>query len=114
MSYQYIPLTSDPNQEFTITLQINEENRVLKFNLNWNYIGGYWIMKITDTATDEIIIDSVPMVAGKTEESILNLLRQHEYLGIGKAYLVPEKSELEDDHPDDEGLGTDFALIWEG
>ena len=114
MSYQEIPLTSDPNQEFFITLQINEENRTLKFNLSWNYTGGYWVMRITDPATDEILIDSVPLVAGSVNSNELNMLHQHEYLGIGKAYLVPTKDPIVDDHPTDENLGTDFVLVWEG
>ena len=44
----------------------------------------------------------------------LNILHQHEYLGIGKAYIVPTKDPLEYDHPTDENLGTDFVLVWEG
>jgi glycosyltransferase A (GT-A) superfamily protein (DUF2064 family) len=114
MAYQEIPLTSDPNQEFSVTLEIDGVNRTLKFNLSWNYIGGYWVMRITDPATDEIIIDSVPLVAGSVGSDELNILHQHEYLGIGKAYIVPTKDPLEYDHPTDENLGTDFVLVWEG
>ncbi len=114
MAYQEIPLTNDPNQEFSVTLEIDGVNRTLKFNLSWNYIGGYWAMRITDPATDEIIIDSVPLVAGSVGSDELNRLHQHEYLGIGKAYIVPAKDPLEYDHPTDENLGTDFVLVWEG
>jgi hypothetical protein len=114
MAYQKIPLTSDPNQEFSVTLQINGENRQLKFNLNWNYIGSYWVMRITDPATDQILIDSVPLVAGSVNTDQLNILNKYEYLGIGKAYLIPTKDPIEYDHPNDENLGTDFALLWEG
>jgi hypothetical protein len=113
MAYQEIPLTNAPNQEFIITLQINEVNKTLKFNLSWNYTGGYWTMRITDTATDEIIIDSVPLVAGSVNTESLNLFSKHEYLGIGKAYLVPTRDVGIGDHPTDENLGSDFVLIWE-
>jgi len=114
MAYQQIPLTSAPNQKFSVTLQIGEENRELNFNLRWNYIGGYWVMRITDPATNEIIIDSVPLVAGSVNTEQLNILSKYAYLGIGKAYLVPVKDPIEYDHPNDENLGTDFVLVWEG
>jgi hypothetical protein len=114
MAYQEIPLTNAPNQEFIITLQINEVNKTLKFNLSWNYTGGYWTMRITDTATDEIIIDSVPLVAGSVNTESLDLLFKHEYLGIGKIYLVPTKDVGVGDHPTDENLGSDFVLVCEG
>ena len=114
MVYQQIPLTSDPNQTFQVTLQINGVNRTLKFDLTWNYTGVYWVMRITDPSTDEILIDSVPLVTGKVETASLNILRQHGYLGIGAMYVVPVVSKLSSDFPTDENLGSEFVVIWGG
>lgn len=112
MAYQKIPVTSDPNQEFQTTLQINEENKVLKFNFSWNYTGQYWVMRITDPATNEILIDSVPLVTGVVNKESLNILRKHGYLGIGSAYLIPIVSKPSADFPTDKTLGVEFELTW--
>ncbi len=112
MAYQKIPLTSDPNQEFQVVLQIDGVNRTLKFNLSWNYTGKYWVLRITDPATGEILIDSVPLVTGEVNTESLNLLRKHGYLGIGSSYLIPVVSQPATDFPTDETLGSEFELVW--
>ncbi len=112
MAYQRIPVTSEPNQIFQTVLLIGEENRSLKFNFVWNYTGKYWVMRITDPSTEEILIDSVPLVTGVINTDTLNILRKHGYLGIGSAFLVPIVEKPSDDFPSDITLGKEFDLIW--
>jgi len=112
---QQLALTSQPNQEFKTTLQINEENISYMFNFSYNQIADYWAMKVTDMATSEIIIDSIPLVTGVNFTNTVNILRQLGYLAIGEAYLVSTVSKPTTDFPNDENLGSskEFVLIWE-
>lgn len=112
MAYQTIPLTTEQNQEFFSTLLIGEENKTFKLELNWNKTGLYWIMRISDPSTNETLVDSIPLVTGMLGDS-MNLLKKYEYLGIGKAYLVPVQR-IYGDRPTLDSLGSEFVLVWEG
>lgn len=106
---QLLPVTSDPNQTFNTTLQINEENIVLNFAIRWNQMGHYWMMTIKDD-DDNILIDSLPIVNG--EDWAANLLSQFDYLEIGSLWLINISGSTLD-RPDDKTLGTDFLLVWD-
>lgn len=110
--YQQIPLTSEPNQEFEVTLQINEENKNYKFNVSWNRVGKYWVMTITDQYTGEIILDSVPLVSGGDATS--DILLPYYSLSIGACYLINIVDSPSSDSPNEENLGTEFVLVWDG
>jgi hypothetical protein len=112
---QQLALTSKPNQEFRTTLQINEENVSFLFRFSYNLIADYWTMKVTNTSTGEILLDSIPLVTGVNYTSTLNILRPFGYLAIGEAYLAPIVSKPTTDFPNDENLGKDkeFVLVWE-
>jgi hypothetical protein len=111
MSQQVIPLTPNPNQTFTVTLNIDSSNITLTMILRYNVIAEYWVLTIINSATQAIILDSIPFVTG--DYPAANILGQYTYLQIGSAYVVnTDNSPL--DYPDDStnSLGTDFVLIW--
>jgi hypothetical protein len=110
---QVIPLTSEPNQTLTTTVQINGVNTALQYTLRWNGIAGYWVMGLTDIATGEMVFDSVPLVTGINYTETINILRKLAYLEVGEAYLVCLVSKPITDYPSDTTMGTDFALVWE-
>ncbi len=110
MNTQVIPLYGSPGQTFTTTLVIDGVNRALQFKISYNETAGYWIMNISDPATGSDILTSVPLLSAPDGES-LNLLEQYRHLGIGSAYLV-NVSNIADEQPTDENLGTDFILVW--
>lgn len=110
--YQQIPLTSEPNQEFEVVIQINEENKNYKFNASWNRVAGYWVISITDQATNEIILDSIPLVIGGDVTS--DILLAHCSLLLGAGYLVPTVDSPSFENPDNQNLGSDFVLVWDG
>lgn len=109
MSIQRIPIDSSPNQSFQCTLNVDGANITLQFNVRYNETARYWQMTISDPATKEILLDSLPLVCGDFPSG--NLLEQHAHLGTGSAYLL-NVTNVAMDHPDDTNLGTDFALIW--
>jgi hypothetical protein len=109
MSYQLIPLTTSPNQTFQSTLAVDSKNITLEFNLKYNEIAEYWIMKITDPSSNTLLLDSVPLIPGNAPAG--NILEQYEYLGIGSAFIV-KSSNVAADYPSDTTLGTDFLLVW--
>lgn len=111
MAFQQIPLTNEPNQNFQITLDVNDENKNFGFNVVWNEIAGYWVITITDMTIGEIIIDSLPLVGGRDYTS--NILRKYGYLKIGVALFVPSVEKPDRDYPDKDSLGEDYVLIWD-
>lgn len=109
MSYQILPLTSDPNQTFQSMLSVDGNNIKLGFRVSFNEIAGYWVMQINDTKTNTILLDSIPLLPGNPPNG--NLLEQFSYLGIGSAYLV-NASNTPVEYPTENNLETDFQLIW--
>ena len=106
---QQIPLDSSNNQTFQSTLTVDGKNITLEFFIRWNDIAGYWTMKITDTASDTVLLDSIPLVTGGAGAA--NLLSQYGYLGIGSAYLINVGNVSADPSKDD--LGINFVLVWD-
>jgi len=105
---QLIPLDNSPRQIFDTNLNIDDSTIHLYFEINYNDVAGYWIMKISDSDSN-ILLDSIPLLPGKYPAG--NILRAYAYLGIGSAWLVnADNSPL--DHPDDKTLGTSFLLFW--
>jgi len=109
MATQIIPLSTDPNQTFQITLDIDSKNVTLSLNLKYNEMAGYWILAISDTETKAILLDSIPLITGAYPAA--NILGQYAYLGIGSAYVL-NASAVAMDYPDDSNLGTEFVLVW--
>lgn len=136
MSLQLIPLTNSPNQQFTVSLQVDGRPLSLNLTIKFNEMAGYWIMSISDIANN-LLIDSIPMICGSYPAA--NLLEQQRYLGIGSWYiinignLIPtgssgvgygqgfygqggyggQSGQGGQDYPDSTNLGTDFQL-WVG
>jgi len=109
MSYQEIPLTSDPNQGFDITLTIDGENKTLSFFVSFNEVAQYWTMMISNTETGEVLVSSIPLIIGLAPDA--NLLSQFAFLRIGSAYLL-NVSNVSTKTPDSKNMGSDFVLIW--
>ena len=109
-SYNFfqIPLTTDPNQTFSVTVPVNGENRNLILNIRYNGVAGYWFMSIKDKVTGNLLIDSLPLITGDYPSG--DLLGQYEYLGLG-SWTIVKKGTVLTDYPDDTNLGTDFLLI---
>lgn len=105
---QILNLTSENNQNFQATLSIDGANITLRFKLHYNDIAGYWVMTIINTATDEVLIDSLPLVTGEDPSS--NLLDQYSYLKIGAAYLINVGGVS--DNPSADDLGVNFIMFW--
>jgi len=112
MNLFQIPLTNDPDQNFQSTININNTNRTLAFRIRYNTEQSLWWMSITDVKTKELLIDSLPLIVGNIPAE--NLLKQHQYLRIGSATIVPTEKILttELDRPDDSTLGTKYWLVW--
>ncbi|MDU5080226.1 hypothetical protein [uncultured Tissierella sp.] len=105
-----IPLTTEPNQSFKATIPVDGKNIELKFNIRYNTIAEYWVMTVADALTDEILIDSVPLLTGQYPAA--NLLEQYSYLRIGSAVMVNTSTIDLSDEPNDKNLGTDYILVW--
>lgn len=100
---QRIPLDNSPNQNFDVTLSINGKNTVFNLFLSYNE-DNYWTMQVRDKYKNPIT-DSIPLLSGQ------NLLQGLEYLEIGEAFLL-KNSDINDEIPNSENLGTDFILLW--
>ena len=104
-----VPVDSSPNQEFDTTLEIDGSSINLHFKFRYNDMAEYWVMTISDPATGEILLDSIPMITGA--DPYINLLGQFRHLELGSAFLY-KAGNTALDYPDSGNLGTDFLLIW--
>ena len=98
-----IPLDNLPNHSFDITLSIKGKNQT--FNLFTSYNEGhYWTIQFRDRYKKPIT-DSIPLLVGE------NLFQGLEYLEIGELYLIT-KSDMAEEVPNVENIGTDYLLLW--
>ncbi len=105
---QILQIDSTPNQSFQAVLTIDGVNRTFSFNIHFNEIAEYWVMKIMDPSTDEILLDSIPLVTGN--DPVVNILSQYAYMEIGSLYLINIGGTFAD--PTIDNLGTSFVLLW--
>jgi hypothetical protein len=136
MTLQMVPLTTAPNQNFTVNLSVDGSPLTLNLTVSFNEMAGYWILSISNSAND-LLIDSVPMLTGGYPAA--NLLQQQRYLGIGSWFIVNVSNIVATiggetgygeggygmgpyggvngeggmDYPNSTNLGTDFQL-WVG
>ena len=110
MSWQYIPLRPIPDQEFSVTVTVNEENIPIILHLRYNTEGEFWRMDIMNGRTGEMLISNVPLVTG--EYPAADRLAQFRHLGIGSVLVLKNTEETVADIPGLDDLGTDFLLIW--
>ena len=108
---QIVPLSSSHNQEFTITLQINDENVPLRDKLRWNKTAGYWVWTLEDVKTGVMLFDSIPLVTGKVGTKSLGILGGFIYMQIGQVYIVPNSTKPTTDYPNEKNLGSEFLMI---
>lgn len=108
MSYSQIPLTTDPNQTFNITLPVDKKNLTLGFFIYWNNQAQYWCMDIIDKSADKQVLTGIPLLESLNKTQ--NLIEQFAYLGIGSAFLVNVSGSSIP--PNLTNLGTDYLLLW--
>lgn len=104
-----IPLTTDPDQSFTMTLPIDGKNLTFDLRLRYNTEAKFWLLSITDSVTETLLLDSIPLVTG--DYPAANILSQYKYLNIGSIVIVPNGSSATGD-PDDTNLGTEYYMAW--
>jgi hypothetical protein len=130
---QVIPLTNDPNQSFTVVLQIDGAPLTLNVTIKYNSMAGYWVLAVYN-ASNNLLIDSTPLLTGSYPAG--NIFAQQAYLQIGAWYIVNISNLSVDtgseegygeggygaggyggqlgqggfDYPNDTNLGTDFQL----
>jgi len=109
---QQVPLTSQPNQTFNITLTINGKNIPFTLIVRYNMFAGYWVLTIQNGATSPptTILDSIPLLCGLSPAG--NLLNQYAYLSIGKWYLINAVNDSAG-QPSQSNLGNSY-LLWVG
>jgi hypothetical protein len=85
MSLQAVSVSNAPRQSFKALLLVDNRALTLNLAITYNEMAGYWVLRISDV-NNQVLVDSIPMLTG--EYPAANLLEQHQYLGIGSAYLV--------------------------
>lgn len=108
MSAQIIPLTSSPNQTFSVQLTVNGKALTLNLAVRYSEMAGYWSLSISDS-NGNLLIASVPLITGWWPAA--NLLGQYQYLQIGSAFLLNVGNSLTD-YPGPGNLDK-FSLLWD-
>jgi hypothetical protein len=104
---QTIPLTTAPNQSFSVQLSVNSSPLTLQITLGYSEMAGYWQMSISDV-NGNLLVASVPLITGWYPAA--NILGQYEYLQIGSAYLL-NTGNSNTDYPGPNNLDQ-FSLLW--
>jgi hypothetical protein len=105
---QVIPLTTAPQQSFTVSLSVDDAILQLALDITFNEMAQYWTMDVTN-AQGVLLLSAIPLVTGDWPAA--NLLAQYGYLAIGSAYII-NASQAAIDYPDAISLGIDFFLVW--
>lgn len=106
---QIIPLTSSPNQSFSVSLQVDGNTLSLNLTIRWSEMAGYWVMSVSD-ASDNVLVDSIPLITGWYPAG--NLFAQQGFLKIGSAFVI-NLGTSESDYPGRNDLGSNFQLLWD-
>ena len=110
MAWYEIPLDNYPDQEFSVTVEVGEENVPLILHLRYNTEGDFWKMDVSDGKSGEILISAVPLLTGEYPGA--DILRQFEYVGLGSAMVIKMSDKAAGDFPNIDNLGTDYVLVW--
>jgi hypothetical protein len=106
---QQVPVTTNPNQQYIVPLNIDGVVRDFYFTQRYNALAGYWVLSIADS-NQKVVLDSLPLITGNVPSG--NLLGQFAHLGIGSATIVNVSSVPFPDYPNSVNLGNDFFLFW--
>ncbi len=99
-----VPIQPVPNRTFSSKIPIDNQNRTLQFELQYNELADYWLLTIRDEAGADLI-SCLPVIPAQ------NILEQYEYLGIGSAYVVPAQT-VKEQWPSIDNLGSTWYLVW--
>jgi hypothetical protein len=95
-----IPLVNIPQ-----TFDINLSNLPFKMKITWNDAMKSWMMALLDGNTQDVLIESMPLVTGA------DLLEQFAYLQIPGQLIVFTKGGVTDE-PTFDNLGADSNLYY--
>lgn len=106
---QVIPLTTQPNQSFQVSLTVNGATLRLTLTIRYNEMANYWVMTVADS-NGVTLIDNVPLITGSWPAA--NILDAYQYMQIGSAYVINVSNSDINDYPNATDLGIDFVLVW--
>lgn len=108
MTLSVLPIKQSTNQEFDCTLPIDNKNRQFRFVFQWNPIGEYWQLSVTDLTSNLQIVNNQPIC--QISYPYNNILSYIRYKNIGSLYVVNLNGQT--NRPNYENLASDFAIVW--
>lgn len=110
MALSQLPVTSQFNQTFNVSLPIGNVNRNFQFFFYWNDEAEYWQFNLFDRDQDlKQILCGEPVYT--IDWPYNNILSAYTYKDIGSLYVV-NLSGTTESRPNSMQLGNDFLLIW--
>lgn len=110
MAWYEIPLDTTLDQQFSVTVEVGEENVPLILHLRYNTEGDFWHMDVINGDTEEMLVSNMPLLTG--EYPAADILEQFDYIGIGQAIILKMSDGAVGDFPNIDNLGTDYVLFW--
>ena len=108
MTLSILPIKQSINQTFDCILPINKKNRQFRFVFEWNAIGDYWQLSVTDISNEVEIVNNQPIC--QMSYPYNNIISRLSYKDIGSLYLINLSGK--DIRPTYENLASDFSLVW--
>jgi len=109
MAIVQIPLTNQPNQNFSISLPSTSANILLYARIYWNRIAEYWQMDISNDRGVALVSGLPLLISGSI---YADLLGQFKYLDIGTMFIFPFSEAFENKSPGLNDWGVNHSLIW--
>lgn len=105
-----IPLTNSPNQSFSSTIPVGNENIEFEFYLSYNDVAGYWMLTLTKSETQEILFSELPLLCSFIYYN--NMVTQLSYKNFGSIYITVIQDKEKASMPDDQNIGSSYIMLW--
>jgi hypothetical protein len=106
-----IPIQSQPNQTFTVTVEVNGINSTYLINCVYRDKLGYWTMDISDFNTNAMLLSNVPLLSFGNADGNADIFRQMAYMQIGSLFVIKTVNTTEDS-PSYNTISTDYSIVW--
>lgn len=110
MEWVQLPLTNDPAQVKTFTIDPDGVTRAFRVDVRWRDHVGKWTMSISNAQSGDSILSELPLT-GSAPGCLNDILGQYGHLRIGSIFLLPNAADDYYTDPGKENL-TGFALVW--
>ncbi|MCR5296904.1 MAG: hypothetical protein K6E17_05805 [Clostridiales bacterium] len=113
MQYTLLPLTDDPRQVFTADVRIDGAALHARFEIRYLPAPDIWVISVWDHATEELLVNQIPLVCSYGELNDLFVPFRHlrDGRGMGSLFVLRSTDEPSTVNPSRGNLSEFNVLI---